>query len=191
MQSKLLNIRNTNKAYGLVSILLHWLMAVLVILVFIIGWYMVELDYYDPWYTRAPDWHKALGMLVLVLLLYRIYWRYSNPRPQHLENYRRWEKQGAWFVHMAFYLLMLLLSVTGYLISTAKGAGIDILGWFTIPAIGKLEVIAAEWVEAIHYYAAYSIIALLILHTLAALKHHFIDRDITLKRILSIKTNEE
>lgn len=179
-------LRNSPDGFGIVAIALHWLMALLAIVIFVIGWYMVGLDYYDPWYTRAPDWHKALGMLLFVMLLFRIYWRVSEPLPTKLASYQAWEVTLARLVHILFYVLLLLLSVTGYLIVTAKAAPLDILGWFSIPALTELPVEVAAFIESIHYYSAYGMIFLAILHTLAALKHHFIDRDSTLKRMLGI-----
>ena len=179
-----MNIRNTTHGFGLVSIILHWLMALLIIGLFISGYYMVELDYYSKWYNLLPWWHIAVGVTTFLLLLTRIAWRWSNPRPAALPSYYGWEKIAAGITHYAFYALLLVISVTGYLIPTAKGAPIDFFGWFDIPALIELDSGPAEWAGTLHEYAAYAVAGLFLLHVCATVKHHFIDKDITFIRIL-------
>lgn len=179
-----MNIKNSKQGYGLVAILLHWLMALLVIALFASGYYMVDLDYYSKWYNTLPWWHKAVGMAAFLMLVFRIGWAIANPKPAALSNYQRWEMVAAKITHYAFYLLLLLISITGYFITTAKGAPIDFFGWFEIPAIMKLDHDPAEWMGKIHEYAAYVVAALFLLHVCASVKHHFIDKDITFARML-------
>ena len=188
-----MNIRNTTNGFGLVSIILHWLMALLIIGLFISGYYMVDLDYYSKWYNLLPWWHIAVGVTTFLLLLLRIAWRWTNPRPAALSSYHGWEKTAAGITHYAFYLLLLVISVTGYFITTAKGAPIDFFGWFDIPALIGLAAGPAEWAGKIHEYAAYAVAVLFALHVGATVKHHFIDKDITFIRILKptdIKENK-
>lgn len=188
-----MNIRNTTNGFGLVSIILHWLMALLIIGLFISGYYMVDLDYYSKWYNLLPWWHIAVGVTTFLLLLLRIIWRWTNPRPAALSSYHGWEKTAAGITHYAFYVLLLLISVTGYFITTAKGAPIDFFGWFDIPALTALAAGPAEWAGKIHEYAAYAVAGLFALHVGATVKHHFIDKDITFIRILKptdIKENK-
>ena len=188
-----MNIRNTTNGFGLVSIILHWLMALLITGLFISGYYMVDLDYYSKWYNLLPWWHIAVGVTAFLLLLLRIIWRWTNPRPAALSSYHGWEKTAAGITHYAFYLLLLVISVTGYFITTAKGAPIDFFGWFDIPALIGLDAGPAEWAGKIHEYAAYAVVGLFALHVGATVKHHFIDKDITFIRILKptdIKENK-
>jgi len=175
-------LRNSSQGYGLFAILLHWLMAVLIIALFLLGEWMVGLDYYHPWYLRAPDLHRGFGVITAILLLVRLGWRLGNRHPQLIG--RPWEQQIAVWVHRGFYALVAAIIISGYLITTADGQPVSVFGWFAIPATvhgwPNQEDIAGE----LHEWLAIIIIALTILHGLAALKHHVIDRDATLRRML-------
>ncbi len=176
--------RNTPNNYGWISIILHWLVAVAVFVLFALGLWMVELTYYDAWYQEAPALHKGLGVLLFFIMLARLAWHLSNPRP-HLSG-APWEQHAARLAHAMLYLLLYALMLSGYLISTADGRAIDVLGLFNIPATftGKHQ---EDIAGVVHRYLAYTVIALAALHALAALKHHFINRDHTLKRMLNTK----
>ena len=179
-----MQIKNTKDGYGFIAILLHWLMALLIIGLFALGVYMVELDYYDKWYNAAPWWHKAVGMLVFFLLLFRFVWVFINLHPLPLVTYKRWEIIAAKITHIGFYLLLLVVCISGYFITTAKGAVIDMFGLFNVPSMMKLDSGSAELIGEIHEIAAYVMAALFVLHVCATVKHHFIDKDVTLVRML-------
>lgn len=174
---------NSQQNYGIVSIFLHWLMALLVMFLFILGVYMVQLDYYDAWYNSAPWWHKALGMFTLALLIIRIAWRMVTIQPEPLADYL-WQKRLARTVHLSFYITIMIVCLTGYLVSTAKGAPVEMFAGFKIPAVTQFDAGQAELSGWLHRVIAYSIIGLLTVHVLATLKHHFIKKDATLLRIL-------
>ncbi|MCW8847125.1 MAG: cytochrome b [Sedimenticola sp.] len=179
-----MQLRNTPQHYGAISIVIHWAMAVLIVGLFILGLYMTELDYYDPWYKRAPDIHRSLGIIMLILLLFRLAWRQLNPKPAPVDNDPEHLHKLAEWVHGLLYLLLFAIALSGYLISTADGRGIDVFNWFTVPALfpsfENMEDLAGE----VHFILAITLIALVSLHAVAALKHHFIDRDLTLMRML-------
>jgi len=145
---------------------------------------MVELGYYDRWYHDAPYIHKSLGILLLLMLVLRWFWRCFNVQPELMG--KAWERLVALSVHRLHYLLLFTVMVSGYLIPTAEGVGIDVFGWFTVPSIISLQQNVADWMGVIHRYAAWSVMALAGLHAGAALKHHIIDKDHTLLRILGI-----
>ena len=177
----------TNKNYGITVILLHWIMAVLVIGLFFLGKYMVDLDYYDAWYNSAPWWHKSVGIVVFLLLLIRLSWRLIDKLPPPLASYKRWEIKAAKITHLLFYLFLLITCFSGYFISTAKGSGIEVFGGFEIPAIFSLNETNAEISGEVHEVATHVLVILFLLHVSATLKHHFIDRDETLVRIINPK----
>tara|TARA_R110000782_G_scaffold18459_8_gene50793 strand:- start:3702 stop:4271 length:570 start_codon:yes stop_codon:yes gene_type:complete len=179
-----MSIANTKDSYGVVAILLHWIMAILIVGLFVLGVYMVDLDYYSKWYNLAPWWHKCVGMLVFFLLIVRMIWVMINPRPEPLVTYKRWEILAARFTHALFYILLILICMSGYFITTAKGASIDLFGWFNIPALGSLDKSQAELSGEVHEIAAYVMLLLFLLHVCATVKHHFFDKDATLIRIL-------
>ena len=180
----MMTIKNTKSGYGIVAILLHWVMALLIIGLFILGEYMVDLDYYSKWYIAAPWWHKSVGMAVLALLLVRIFWVLSNVHPAPLATYKSWEIKAAKATHILFYVLLFVICFSGYFITTAKGASIDMFGWFDIPAMINFSKYQADIAGEFHEIASYVMAFLLVLHVCATFKHHFIDKDVTLGRIL-------
>jgi cytochrome b561 len=179
---------NSESHYGLVSIVLHWSMALCFIAMYALGWWMVELDYYDPWYHRAPDIHRSVGILLAGLMLLRFLWNRLQPRPADLTDHPLLNRIARW-VHNLFYLLVMLMLVTGYLISTAKGAGIDVFDWFSVPALLPASDERGDQAGDFHQILAHLFMALAAIHATAALKHHFRDRNLTLVRIL--KTNSQ
>jgi cytochrome b561 len=176
-------LRDTATGYGLVTRLLHWLMAAGIIGLFVLGWWMVGLDYYSPYYTSAPHIHKSLGMILLFLLFARFAWRLANPRPDDSEL-TPLERRMAPLVHWGLYPLMLVLMVSGYLIPTAEGQPIDVFGIISVPALMTGENLE-DTAGLIHEYAAYVIMIVVFFHTAAALKHHFHDKTSILKRMWS------
>ena len=176
--------RNTEKAYGLLSIGMHWLVALAVFGLFGLGLWMVELDYYSSWRHTAPELHKGIGLCLFALMLLRLLWRFVSPPPAPLSSYSRLTRLGAKFGHSVLYLGLFAVMLAGYLISTADGRGISVFGWFDVPAsitsIPEQEDVAG----AVHFYLAWGLVILAGLHGLAALKHHFIARDTTLLRML-------
>ncbi len=184
-------IKNRPERYGIPAVILHWLIAMLVAVLFPLGLYMTGLDYYHPWYQAAPWWHKSFGLLVAMLLVIRMIWRRITANPHPLPSHQPWEIRLSRSVHWLLYLLLLFTCISGYLISTADGRSIEFFAWIELPAlisgIEQQEDIAGD----IHFMLAVSIITLTVLHITGALKHHFIDRDETLKRIFGLVTKEK
>lgn len=184
MSSAKLIFRNTAERYGLVAKLLHWMVAIVVMGLFAVGVWMVELTYYDPWYKPAPFYHKSIGTLLAFVFLFRFLWRCLNVIPKVQASHKLWEQLLSRFTHVALYILIFSIIASGYLISTADGRSIDVLGWFDVPAfrvaVENQEDIAGEF----HQWLAYILMGLVLLHVLAAFKHHFIDHDETLRRML-------
>ena len=174
--------RNTNQSYGLVSILLHWITALAVVGLFGLGLWMVELTYYDKWYNQAPAIHRSVGILLFILVAIRLVWRWITPTPSVLG--KTWEQPLARSMHQLLYFVLFTTLLSGYLISTANGRSIEVFNWFVVPAtishLPEQEDIAGEF----HKWLAWLLILLSTGHSLAAIKHHFIDRDNTLLRIL-------
>ncbi len=180
-------IKNTITSYGLVAILLHWIMAFIIIGLFILGEYMVDLDYYNQWYQLAPWWHKSFGMSIFILLVIRLAWKLITITPESLPSYKTWEIKIAKLVHVLFYVLLFITCLSGYFISTAKGVSFDFFSWFKVPSIISLSETQAELAGNIHEITTHGLLVLFILHVFAALKHHFINKDMTLIRMLKPK----
>jgi cytochrome b561 len=145
---------------------------------------MVDLDYYDTWRKAAPDLHKSIGLTLFAVMVVRVVWRFISPPPPALSTQRRLVQWGAKFGHLFLYVGLFAVMVAGYLISTADGVGIPVFDLFEVPALISSIPDQADIAGAVHEYLAWALVIFAGLHALAALKHHFIDRDATLTRML-------
>ena len=179
--------RNSTQHFGLLSLLLHWLMALAIYGMFALGLWMVGLGYYDGWYRSAPEIHKGIGILLFAALLLRLSWRVISPPPAPLAHYSPQVRRAASVAHWLLYGLLLVLLFSGYLISTADGKPVSVFGWFSVPALLSGAGTQADLAGDVHLWLAWGLVLLSALHALAALKHHFIDRDVTLKRMLGYR----
>lgn len=168
--------------YHPLHIALHWLMALMVPALFAVGLWMTGLDYYSSWYKTAPDLHKSFGILLVMLLVCRLLtiWLYGKPQISGSALQRK----VAVLAHALMYVLLLAIMLSGYLISTADKRGIPVFGLFEVPGFGEFFQDQADIAGTIHFYLAWTLMALLALHVAAALKHHFVDKDNTLTRML-------
>ena len=177
---------NTAQRYGLPAMFMHWLTAITIFGLFGLGLWMTELDYYHAWYKRGPDLHKSIGILLFFITLLRIAWMLLNPKPLPPAHSPAWERRAAHITHGLLYLLLLAVMLSGYLISTADGRGIGVFGLFEIPALPWAAEHQEDIAGEIHEILAFSLIGLALLHAGAALKHHFMNRDDTLRRMLNL-----
>ena len=174
--------RNSETRYGIIAKSFHWLMAILIIAIFALGLYMVDLSYYDRWYKDSLEIHKSTGLVIAFLWLLRLTWKKVNNTPKAL-SLHRWEIKIAHLAHFGLYTLILLICVSGYLISTADGDGISFFALFDVPATLTGEN-QEDTAGLIHKYLAWALIALVVLHIAGALKHHVVDKDDTLRRMI-------
>lgn len=181
--------RSNSKYWGAITVLLHWLTAILVIFLFILGLWMVDLNYYHSWYNKAPHIHQSIGMLLLFMIIFRIVWRVFNKVPDSLEAHSKIEKKMAYIMHMTLYILLLILLISGYFMVSADGNKINIFNWFSLPPITENFMYQADLSGKIHFYTAILLIICTILHAIAALKHHIIDKDNTLIRMVKLFKN--
>ncbi|MFC0710381.1 cytochrome b [Azorhizophilus paspali] len=180
--------RNSSLRFGLVGILLHWSVALTVFGLFGLGLWMRGLDYYSPWYRAAPDIHKSIGILLFLVMLLRLAWRFVSPPPEPLPGHGPLIRLGSRIGHALLYLGLFALMISGYLISTADGRPISVFGWFQVPALLSGLPNQEDAAGEVHELLAWGLVGLAIVHALAALKHHFIDRDVTLLRMLGRDT---
>lgn len=185
-----MQFKNSNSNYGLVSIGLHWVMAIVIVGLFALGYWMRGLSYYHEWYRLAPYIHKSVGILLAMTLALRLIWRCYNVKPAAAQSLKTWEKNSAHLVHWLLYILLIALLSSGYLISSADGRGIEVFSWFEVPAIPALFDQQEDLAGLVHEYLAYTVVGLASLHALAALKHHFVDKDNTLKKMLGCSPEE-
>lgn len=179
-----MQVRNTANRFGVVTIGIHWLVAIAVFSLFGLGYWMVDLSYYDDWYKTGPGIHRSIGILLLVVMVVRLVWRFVNPVPRPLPSHSRFEVLAAHGAHLLLYVLLFVAMISGYLISTADGSFISVFDWFEVPSVtGQIKGLE-DTAGFVHYWSTWALVVLAGLHGLAALKHHFIDRDDTLRRML-------
>ena len=176
--------KNTTQGYGRITKILHWLSAIVVFALFALGFWMVDLTYYSQWYKTAPYWHKSIGIILFIATLLRLIWRAVNAKPDAIASHSPMVRKSAHLAHIILYTLLLVLMISGYLISTADGRAITVFNWLDVPALGELFSDQEDISGLIHEYSAYILISTAVLHALAAIKHHVIDKDATLQRML-------
>lgn len=179
-----MKLRNSTGGYGLVSKLLHWLIALGILGLTALGWWMVGLSYYDSWYNRGLELHRAFGMAVLLLATLFVVWKLLSPSPGLQSELTGWEKLGARIAHGILLLAMFLIPVTGYAISTSAGRGFSFFGLFEVPAVIAISEASRDLAIDLHYYIAYGLLAVVAIHAGAAIKHQFVDKHGTLRRML-------
>ena len=169
--------------YSAATKVLHWLIALLIIGLIGLGWYMVGLTYFDKWYNSSLAIHKSLGMFVLVLAFAKISWRFFSPSPAFVDTIKPWERVAAKGTHLVLYFMMVVIPVTGYAISTSAGSPVSFFDLFDIPAVLPESDGLRDLAVELHYYLSYGAAIVVAMHALAALKHQFIEKDGTLSRM--------
>ena len=174
----------SHRRYSTVAILLHWTIAILIVVNIVIALNADELKGLAKF--SQLQWHKSFGLTVLVLTALRFLWRLANPPPAYPAHMARWEKAAATVTHLGFYLLTLAIPLTGWAMVSASPLNIPTLLFKTIPwphigFVHSLPMIQRKGLEGslteVHQWLAWGMLVLLALHVAAALKHQFRDRD--------------
>ena len=196
-------MKQTPSRYTKTAIILHWLIAIFIALMFVLGWYMAELPKeapkqlaYDLFDLGVYTWqlaeeasprtfyfnlHKSLGLTVLALIFLRVLWRITHTPPAALSSYKAIEKKVATATHHSLYLLMLAVPVTGLIMAINSKYGVK---WFGIDVIAGLDnKPVRDFFECTHEFVGIVLLVLIGIHLLGALKHKFIDKDDTMSRM--------
>lgn len=168
--------------YPLVSRLLHWGMAVLLLGLLVLGTVMHELPL-SPLKLQLYAWHKWAGVSAFVLVLVRLAWRWWQPPPASNATHTRWMRRTAALGHAGLYLCMVLLPLSGWLMSSAKGFQTVWFGVLPIPDLIGKDRFWGDVLQEVHEALSQGLWLLLVLHLGAALFHHFILKDDTLQRM--------
>jgi cytochrome b561 len=180
--------------YSSVAIALHWLIAVLIIINVGLAWYGEDLQGMEK--IGVMQWHKTLGISILLFSLIRLGWRLTHRPPALSPHLKAWERWLAHIVHWGFYVLMIGLPLSGWIMVSASPLirvyPINMFGLFHWPEISYLADLPRadmrawhETFEQVHGLMAKAIVYVLIpLHVLGALKHQFLDKDNELARMI-------
>lgn len=190
--------------YTKTAIVLHWLIALGIFGMLAFGWYMTDLpkeapkqiayDLYDwglvTWQlaeAASPrtfyfNLHKSIGITLFALIIFRIFWRISHRPPAPLASLKAWERKLSTGAHHLLYLLMVAIPVSGLVMSIASKYGVK---WFGLDFIAGIDSKPLrEIFHEVHEIAGLLLVAILALHILGALKHKFVDKDDTMKRMM-------
>jgi cytochrome b561 len=168
--------------YSRTAVSLHWLIFLLIACSFPLAVYMVDLPL-SPQKLKYFSWHKWIGVTVFLLAIARVAWRLRHPAPVLPASMTAWQQRVAAATHLLVYLLIVVIPLTGWIYSSATGVPTVYLGLVQLPDLVGRDKPLAEVLKLVHVSLNYTMLALVILHALAALKHHFIDRDGLLQRM--------
>ncbi|MER2623512.1 MAG: cytochrome b [Accumulibacter sp.] len=173
----------TATRYTPTAIFIHWLMALLLIGLFSVGLYMSDLPL-SPQKLKIYSWHKWAGVTAFVLVLVRLAWRVGHPPPALPAAMPSWQKTAAHGLHHLLYLLMIAIPLSGWLMSSAKGFQTVYFGILPLPDLLQKDKELGELLESMHTALNFTLAALVLAHIGAAVKHHLLDRDDVLARML-------
>jgi cytochrome b561 len=176
-------MRNTTEAWGAPAKLLHWTVATLVLVQIALGWAAVAW-HLSPTKLDLFVLHKSTGMLILLLMLVRLFWRWINVTPFLPAGMQAWERAAAQASHFILYLLLLLAPVTGWIINSATNIPFRMFWLIPIPAVADPDKALAETASRIHFGLFVLLVLVLVVHVAAALRHHYVVRDNVLARML-------
>jgi cytochrome b561 len=183
-----MTLRNTTSAYGKLTIILHWVMALLIIGLLLLGFFLDDFDKESK--LQFVNLHKATGFTVLILVLFRWFWTLTSPKVQPLPNWSKKDIGISHAVKWSLMLLMLIMPLSGWFMSMYAGYGIDFFGLFDIATFVEKNKETKHFYHEVHEIGGIVIAVAISLHLLAALKHHFIVKDDTLNRMLGRKVNK-
>jgi cytochrome b561 len=177
-------VRNSVRAWGWPAKLLHWIGAVIILLLLGHGWWMTHMA---PRPDRLAHYagHSALGFDFLVITVLRLLWRWLNPVPADPEDAKPWERWAAHAVHWGLYVLMLIVSLTGWVTANTFRAPItrDIINIPFPTIVTSVDRATRGLFEESHMVLAYVLAVVVLLHILAALRHHWFKRTDVLSRM--------
>ena len=168
--------------YTAAAIALHWLSAALIVANLLLGISMVPLPL-SPRKFHWYAWHKWIGVSVFLLAWVRLLWRRARPAPP-FTGMPAWQLRAARWTHALLYLLMIAVPLSGWIYSSSTGVQVVYLGLVPLPDLVPKDRELARALLALHLTLNFALFSLVCVHTAAALKHHFIDRDTVLTRML-------
>jgi cytochrome b561 len=176
--------------YSAVAQAFHWIIAALIVTQFTLAWMQDDLPIGMHKLALLAR-HKSFGMTVLMLAILRLLWRLFNPAPALPAGMSKFERLAAKGTHIAFYVLLFAMPLTGWLMSSAKNYSVSWFGLFTWPNLIAKNEVWFDYLKSTHEILSDVLLAIAILHILAALKHHFWNKDDVLTRMLPFGKSEK
>ncbi len=174
--------KDTETKYGGISKLNHWVIGLLIIGMLVSGVLFEDMPK-GPDKAALVGLHKSFGATLLVLGLWRIVWRLKNGFPSYDFSISKMQKGLGHALHGLLMVMAIALPISGLIMGAAKGYPTSVFGLFTIPAFATKDEVLGTLARAAHGYGGNILIALIVVHILAGLKHRFIDKDGVLQRM--------
>ena len=185
----MLMLRNSPDHYGIISQSLHWVIVVLVSIQFVVGSIAADLPLGMQRLILLSR-HKSIGMTIFILMILRLLWRLANTVPQLPVIMPGNEQRLAHLTHWLFYILLLCIPVAGWINSSASNLTVSWFGIFNWPDLVDADKHIATIAKGTHKILVWTLLAIISVHTIAALRHHFILKDNVLTRMLpGLKSN--
>lgn len=179
---------STGPRYNGIAIALHWLIAIAIVASFAVGLYMHDLPL-SPQKLKIYSWHKWAGVTIFLCVVLRLVWRLSHRPPELPAAMPTWQRKAAEATHVLLYLLMFAVPLSGWLMSSAKGFQTVWFGVLPLPDLLDKNKELGDLLQEVHELLNFTMAGLVLAHLGAALKHHFIDRDDVLTRMLPFRRN--
>ena len=176
-------LRNTPDRFGVIAQSVHWLTLILLIGSFTLAFSMTAMPL-SPRKLQFYSWHKWVGVTVFLIVILRLAWRLANPVPQQPATVPLWQRRAAALSHAALYTVLIVMPLTGWIMSSALNLPVVYLGLIHIPSPFGVDRELGETMKHVHHFLAWTFLALVSVHALAALYHHFVLRDDVLRRML-------
>src|SRR5260221_10230117 len=177
--------RNSTSDWGWPAKILHWVGAAMILLLLVHGWWMTHMT---PRPERLANYagHSAMGYDLFALLILRLLWRWVNPPPELPADLQRWERIAARASHAALYVLMFVVSVTGWMVATTfrNPMAKDLFGIDVPPIVTTVDRTVRQWLEESHLMLAYVLAGIVLIYTPSPLRHHMLKRHNLLPRII-------
>ena len=170
--------------YGAVAIALHWGTALFIVANLLLGLSMVRLPL-SPTKLQWYIWHKWIGITIFLLTSLRLLWRLRNPPPPPVPM-PDWQHRASSLSHGALYALLFFVPLSGWIYSSATGVQVNYLGLFPLPNLVDKDRALAVVLKATHIALNTALFTLVCVHAGAALRHHFVQRDAVLRRMLPL-----
>jgi cytochrome b561 len=178
-----MSVRNTTRSWGSVSKALHWIIVLLIINQCVI---CMRADALPLGLAKLQvlAWHKSFGITILALAVVRLVWRWMNPVPDLTSETRPWERALAKISHLLLYALIFALPLSGWLMSSAKNFPVSWFNLIQLPDLVAPNQVLFEQLRSLHHTLFAVLVAVAAVHVAGALKHHFVDRNDVLRRML-------